>query len=159
MKVLVAADISSAAETLLDAVMHSEWPDRCEFHVVTVVERTTGRFSSQPELTESEIELCKHIADDRMRGIVSTLRRKVPRATVYGVVLVGGAVESIVAKAAEIGADLVIVGHQGTYHQGGFSLGGVAERIVQRAPCSVVIVKPKIVVKPVASARMQGANV
>lgn len=159
MKVLVAVDISAAAETLLDAIMHRHWPEKCEFNIVTVVESTTGHFSCQPERTAEDIEIWKRIAADRVHGFVSAMRRKFPHATVSGDVMVGGAVESIVAKAAESDADLVVLGHQGTYHHGGYSLGGVAERIVQRAPCSVVIVKPKVTVHSRALPIMQGAAV
>jgi len=53
----------------------------------------------------------------------------------------GGSVERIVAVAEEIEASLVVVGTQGG---GGFSrmlLGSVAEDVLRRAPCSVMLVR------------------
>jgi nucleotide-binding universal stress UspA family protein len=152
MKVLIAVDVSGAAETMLDTITRRHWPEPCEFNIVTVVERTTGRFASDIEMNDDEIAVCKQIARDRMNGFMSTVARKVPHATVHGDVLVGGAAEVIVKKAVELDVDLIVIGHQGTYGQGGYSLGGVADRVVQHAPCSVIVVKPKVRV-------MQGASV
>lgn len=159
MKVLIAVDVSAAGEGLLDAVARRIWPDKTEFHLISVIEQTTGQFASEPYRTGEELELYKNAISDKLLGFMASLKHKMPHATISGDVVVGGAVESIVREAREVEADLIIVGHQGGYGQGGYSLGGVAERIVQRAPCSVIIVKPKVRVEPVASEMMQGATV
>jgi nucleotide-binding universal stress UspA family protein len=158
MKVLIAADVSPAAETLIDMLTHRHWPHGSHFHVITVVETTTGRFAYHPFMgTQQELEGEVEVAASRLAGLLHKLRDRIPHATITGGVVAGGAVESICAKAAEMKADLVVVGHQGTYGQGGYSLGGVAERVVHHAPCSVIVVKPKIETKDMTEKELQGA--
>jgi nucleotide-binding universal stress UspA family protein len=51
------------------------------------------------------------------------------------------AVEALVAKAAEAGADLLVVGSRGLH--GVKALGSVSERVAHRAGCSVLVVREK----------------
>jgi nucleotide-binding universal stress UspA family protein len=51
------------------------------------------------------------------------------------------AVEALVARAAEAGADLLVVGSRGLH--GVASLGSVSERVAHRADCSVLVVREK----------------
>jgi nucleotide-binding universal stress UspA family protein len=53
----------------------------------------------------------------------------------------GHAAEQILDEAAEWGADLIVVGRVGKRGLTRFSMGGTAARIVQYAPCSVLLVK------------------
>jgi nucleotide-binding universal stress UspA family protein len=53
----------------------------------------------------------------------------------------GHAAEQILDEVAEWQADLIIVGHLGKRGLTRFSMGGTATRIVQYAPCSVLLVK------------------
>jgi nucleotide-binding universal stress UspA family protein len=49
------------------------------------------------------------------------------------------AVEALVARAAEAGADLLVVGSRGLH--GVKALGSVSERVAHRAGCSVLVVR------------------
>ena len=54
----------------------------------------------------------------------------------------GGTADEICAAADEIGADLIVIG---THGRGGLShalLGSVAEKVVRKAPCPVLTVRP-----------------
>lgn len=53
---------------------------------------------------------------------------------------VGDPAEVVVAVARELGAQLVIIGRQGSDFVARTLLGSVAERVVQRAPCDVLVV-------------------
>jgi nucleotide-binding universal stress UspA family protein len=44
--------------------------------------------------------------------------------------------------AAEIGADLIVIGTRGHTGLKHLLLGSIAERVVQKAPCAVLAVKP-----------------
>lgn len=59
-----------------------------------------------------------------------------------GVVRVGPAWDEIVRLAAEEKADLLVVGTQGRTGLERLLLGSVAERVIRRAPCPVLTVRP-----------------
>jgi nucleotide-binding universal stress UspA family protein len=145
MKVLIALDTSLAAESSLDFISRCKWPADVEFEIVSILEVTTGPFSLW---STEEDAVNAHLAAEVVDLAIDRMANDLPGATVYGEVLVGGIAERILAKADEIRASLIVLGHQGTSRQGGFALGGVAERIVQAAHCSVLIVKPKVVICP-----------
>ncbi len=54
--------------------------------------------------------------------------------------LEGAAAPTIVAHADRVGADLIVIGTHGRGALGHALLGSVAERVVQRAPCPVLVV-------------------
>jgi nucleotide-binding universal stress UspA family protein len=53
----------------------------------------------------------------------------------------GDPAELIVARAAELGADLIAMGTHGLSALGRVFLGSVARRVVQHAPCPVLTVR------------------
>lgn len=53
----------------------------------------------------------------------------------------GDPFEEIVAHARERGADLIVMGHTGRRSRARVLLGSVAERVVEFAPCPVLVVK------------------
>src|SRR5918995_3413399 len=59
-----------------------------------------------------------------------------------GVVKVGVAWEEIVGLAAEERADMIVMGTQGRTGLERVLLGSVAERVIRRAPCPVLTVRP-----------------
>ncbi|HXV35735.1 MAG TPA: universal stress protein [Myxococcota bacterium] len=61
---------------------------------------------------------------------------------VESVVREGYAATAIVEQAAEIGADLIVIGTHGLSGIKHLLLGSIAERVVQKAPCPVLTVKP-----------------
>ncbi len=63
-------------------------------------------------------------------------------ADVEGQVAVGRVADTIAAIAADVGADLLVVGRGGPEAHGRLHLGGNAHRIVGLANCAVLVVKP-----------------
>lgn len=53
----------------------------------------------------------------------------------------GDPFEEIVARAREFGADLIVMGHVGRRVRARVLLGSVAERVLEFAPCPVMVVK------------------
>jgi nucleotide-binding universal stress UspA family protein len=60
---------------------------------------------------------------------------------VDGVALPGEADDVIIALAEKIGADLIVVGTHGRTGFGKVLLGSVAERVIGKAKCAVLVVK------------------
>src|SRR5206468_779697 len=54
---------------------------------------------------------------------------------------VGNPYEEIVSAAKEMGADLIVIGSHGHGGLGRLLLGSTAERVLQYAPCAVLVVK------------------
>jgi nucleotide-binding universal stress UspA family protein len=84
---------------------------------------------------EQKADLDKQLAraEAALRGVAG----RVERSTVVG----QPAVE--ILAAADEGADLVIVGARGLGTLGRLVLGSVSDRVVDHAPCPVLVVKPK----------------
>ncbi len=89
------------------------------------------------------VEIMKDVIQDRekeMRGLV-------PDHWAEGVereflVKQGKPGKVIVDLARELEADLIVVGHQGRSAIGDFLLGSVAQYVVNRAPCPVLVIHP-----------------
>ncbi|MBN2320234.1 MAG: universal stress protein, partial [Acidobacteria bacterium] len=64
----------------------------------------------------------------------------------------GPAAEAILSAAAELPAQLLVVGTQGRTGVSRIALGSVAETVVRAAPCSVLVVR-LVSTKPTASGR------
>lgn len=144
MKILIAVDRSPFAPALINAVCTRRWPRDAQFYILTVCEETTGWFSNQEYVgpaahTEQRQKLESYVGDLAMQ-----LKRRLPSHLIFSDVCTGAPVEQILKAVRELSIDLIIVGQQGTNNAGGSSIGGVAETIVHKAPCSVEVVKPKV---------------
>jgi nucleotide-binding universal stress UspA family protein len=85
----------------------------------------------QTELLEQGRRILQALADEGERmgvGVDSEVRR-------------GDPFEEIVAQARDHGSDLVVMGHVGRRPRNKVLLGSVAERVVEFAPCPVMVVK------------------
>lgn len=63
------------------------------------------------------------------------------RVAVY--VTVGSPAERILALAGAVDADLIVLGTHGRQGLGRLLLGSVAEEVVKRAPCGVLVIRPR----------------
>lgn len=75
----------------------------------------------------------------KMSGLMEDLRRKDPEAE--GLCLPGEPVETILAQAAQWRADVIAVGTQGRRGLSRLLLGSVAEGVLRRAGCPVLVVR------------------
>jgi nucleotide-binding universal stress UspA family protein len=73
---------------------------------------------------------------------------------VFPVARVGNAVDEIVAVARELGGDVVVVGSDGGAGTRRAAHGDIAARVMRRAPCPVLVVRPGAEEPPVSGKRV-----
>jgi len=143
MKVLMAVDDSGFAEDLLRAVVVGIRHENTEvmvLHVLQPVEPVPPPEMAQGYAPELEDE--KQPARTLVERIAGELRRV--GLTAQTEVLIGDVTKTILDRAAEWRADLIMVGSHGQRSIRDFLLGSVAESVVRRAGCSVAVVRPPI---------------
>jgi nucleotide-binding universal stress UspA family protein len=103
-----------------------------------------------PDLEASGVH-ARYVEDARLQltELASTLAIEPFRVTCAA--LPGQPAAEIVAYAARSGADLLVVGAHGHGAVSRLLLGSVAEQVVQRAPCPVLVVPPAAATSTVAA--------
>lgn len=142
--VLVATDFSEASRPALDlAIALAREPAR--LHVVHVCEVPAYVDLATPvdlvtPLTEAD--------QKRLDDLMASVRAEHPDAD--GLLRVGVAWEQILEAAADVGADLVVLGTHGRRGLAHALLGSVAERVVRLASAPVLTVRPPPPAAPAA---------
>ena len=143
MRVLMAVDDSAFSETVLRAVgigIRHENTEILVLHVLQPVEPVPPPEMAQgyaPEL-EGQMKPARKLVE----RIAGELRRV--GFTAQTEVLIGDVTKTILDRAAEWRADLIMVGSHGQRSIRDFLLGSVAESVARRAGCSVAIVRPPV---------------
>jgi len=133
MKLLLAVEPSAASDLAAKEVAARPWPPGSTVQVVSVVEPAYGW--SVPGLEES---LAKS-ADEAVTSAAAIVEKTGLAAT--KAILYGNPKAAIIDHAAEIGADLAIVGSHDASDLTRFLLGSVAQAVLRFAPCPVEIVR------------------
>ena len=149
MKVILATDGSRYSEAALDKCCEIfEGVPNTEIHVLTVL-RPTFVTSSTPlaifptyasESDESVVKGGEKIANESNAAILGRLPSIGSGLTSR--IKAGKPERVIVEEAEKWGADLIIVGSHGAGFLERSLIGSVSDRVVQHAPCSVLVVKP-----------------
>jgi nucleotide-binding universal stress UspA family protein len=137
-RIVIALDGSEYSEIVLEhALDQAARHDAPDLHVLAVVEHDC-------EIAAAKVRLATEILEG-----LATFRAGRPawRTTLH--VCAGKASEEIVDLAAEVLADLVVIGRYGihdrhghlTAHHGGRRRGSIADDVLERAPCPVLVVK------------------
>jgi universal stress protein A len=141
-KTIVApTDFSPFSEEALDHVRALARQFHSVVHLVHALERPQDVpwWVAEREYAVSQADLAEK-AKDRLTEIVS---RSLPDVTVESHVRVGSPAEEILRAARDNHADLIVIA---THGRGGLSrvlFGSVTERVVRRAPCPVLTVRPE----------------
>ena len=141
MKILMGVDDSKSCETLLQAMVHQFRTENTEVRVLHVLQPAAPAPPQMapgyaPELTEQakqSNELVERIAND-LRGAGFKAEAAVE---------IGDIRETMIERASEWGADLIVVGSHGERGIWQYLLGDVAEFVARHAKCSVQIVRPR----------------
>lgn len=150
MRVIIAIDDSGCSRLAIDAVVNRHWSSSTQFRVIHVVEPIVlqyGMIAPQAVelMIEAEQKLKKH-GQELIDATVLKLQSLFGEQAVTGEVLHGNVSDTIVEDATEWHADLIVIGSHGRTGMDRMFLGSVAEKVVNRAPCSVDVVKFKTVV-------------
>lgn len=92
--------------------------------------------ASQGDIGQMVSVLGERIAEDAAEGA-----RSIGVDSVSTRVEPGDYAETILAVAEEIGADMIVVGSRGLGRLKGMLVGSVSQKIIQQAPCSVLVVR------------------
>ena len=148
MKILMATDGSNYGQAAVDFAPNViREPDTTEVKIVSVIEPFA--LNEVETLIESTEELANlsnaaaRQADTVGKRLVNELREKFSgtKIEVSSEVLGGPAARTIVEKAEEWNADLIVVGSHGYGFWKRAWLGSVSDRVARYAPCSVLIVR------------------
>lgn len=138
--ILVAIDGSKISGQALEAAIEEARVWKATVHVIYVVE--TGLFSSLP--MDSTWEIMYSMLENEGNRALATAREMAERSGVKIETLMkqGHAGNEIVRAAADLGADLVIVGSHGKSEVDRLLLGSVSSFVVSNSGKTVMVVRP-----------------
>jgi nucleotide-binding universal stress UspA family protein len=139
MKILVAHDGSAHADKALQEASRMALQMAAEVTIITVA----PDLCLSDEVSDNDCKLITDSlffeAESAMKKVTDELAAKGIKAEV--VIKDGHPAEMIIDTAKEIGADLVVVGSHGRHGAGRFFLGSVSAKVVEHAPCHVLVIK------------------
>ncbi len=137
--VLVPLDFSECSLRALDYACSLSEKLGATVHVVTALGAGLPELSLA--LTDSVIESMRTRAQEQLAKVMKA--REGLAKLGRGIVEIGDARDGILHAAVETGADLIVIGSHGRRGVTRLVLGSVAEDIVRRAPCPVLVVRMK----------------
>lgn len=142
MRVLIAYDGSSSADTALRLVANVSWPEGSELKIVSASEpimAATGSGLAPPGLGPST-KLVQEIDDWHNENVGRAVTRlQAPGLNVQGAVLHGRAATAVLEEIDRWRADLVVGGSRGHGSVASLLLGSVSSEVLDRAPCPVLV--------------------
>lgn len=138
-RVLVATDFSPTAAVALDwgaSIALEHGASLVLLHALPLHGPSADYLPSPPEIEEH----LQGAAVERLALAAGELPEELPVETRLEIGLPS---ESIVEVAETLDVDLVVVGSRGLTDLGHLMLGSTAERVVQRAPCPVLVIHPE----------------
>ena len=152
--ILVPTDFSQGSQAALEAATALAKLAKSDVVVLHVIETlaytmkeslhlvdTTAMVKSMTESPQlmDVYALVQRAVEPALDQVVQALQRD--HVSASDCILQGTAYDQIVAKAKEIGADLIVMGTHGRRGVNHLFMGSVAERVVRTAPCPVLTVR------------------
>lgn len=158
MKVLLAIDGSPDSNAAIEEISRRPWPPDTEIRVLTAEPPVDPVLLQGASLTVFEEfdrqERAK--AFERLDTAIQTIRRGAPGLHVDYTLRAGRPKQVIVDEAEQWGADLIVLGAQGSGVLKRIFLGSVSLAVATAAPCSVEIVRRRIAGDPSATCGRAG---
>ncbi len=138
--IVVPVDFSKSTEKLVEYALYMASQLAAAPHFVHIVDYYRGdAMLGVPYVLEVNEKL-QTDAKTRMSNLLNDNKKKCPECT--GEVATGDPVDKIVAIAEERNCDLIIISTHGAKGLEKILLGSVAERVLKRAHCPVLIMNP-----------------
>jgi len=146
-KIMLAVDGSLHSQVAVQLVAGITWPPRTIIHVLAVA---PDRWSFQDLSPEAQSVVAETLAQVRQLEWAAAVRLTRQTAeqleegglTVEREIQEGHPSEMILQRAAELPADLIVIGAKGLCAPGEFRLGSTAHKLAHYADCSVLVVRP-----------------
>jgi len=141
--VVVAVDFSEPARRAVAWALDYAQRVPCVLHTVHVVDRRwrPADLRADPTALQRELADAERTASDQLKVLGDEARVRV--GALHEHVALGRPADELVRVAEHLGADLLVIGSHGRDALGHLLLGSVAERVVRRASCPVVVVKAR----------------
>lgn len=143
-KILVATDGSNAALAAAQSIATRPWPADAEVRVVSVSEinlRATEPVFSEPEMSEY-IQHQRHNSETAVTLAKEVIEQAGVKCSTE--VLAGNPKAAIVERAANWGADLIVLGAHGRHSHHHLLTGTVCETVAMHSHCSVEVVRVRV---------------
>jgi len=146
-RILVATDGSDGATTALRAAIDLAAQARADLVVLNVFERDESSFIHAPDLSELGGDQGgegndKESGSRTILGEAKAIVDECPGVSASFVFLEGDVTREILRCAAEMQADLIVLGRSGRSRIVGLVLGSVSQKVVSLAPKPILIVPP-----------------
>lgn len=166
MKILIGYDGSTCSDAALDDLKTAGLPDDTEAVVMSVAEVWLPPPPENEALSEHAVNLQTHPqpfkayqtnakavteAETFAKHARQRLKKMFPAWRVTAEANYGSPAWAILSKAAEVEADLIVVGSHGRSAVGRFFLGSISNKVLSEARCSVRVARGKIEVDPIPS--------
>jgi len=139
-ELLVSVDFQQHTQKLVDFAIDVAKRLNAHLTVIHVLEFIIPYDDYSPESYKKfDDKLLAHV-ENKMEVLIEQCKTSIPECK--GVVLRGDVIESIVTSAKDSKADLIIMGTHGAKGIEKILLGSVAERVLKRAPCPVLMFNP-----------------
>jgi nucleotide-binding universal stress UspA family protein len=136
-KILIGLDGSEMSEQALDRALTLASLTGAELHALSVEEKLPAYAATVGEVTEEE-----HYEHRYLTGVQARARKRASerRLDLQLAIVAGHAAHALVEQAKAGGFDLIVIGHTGHSRLHNIFLGSTADRVVESAPCSVLVV-------------------
>ncbi len=151
MRILIATDGNIASEAAIEMLLRMPLPRVTEIILLTVVQtkRREHRWSElnagpllalpdRDDLSKNREEYAR--AEEMLRNVAHRLRSVAD--DVRTLVEVGQPAEEILRVAEGMSVDLIVIGNKGRTGGSRWLLGSISEKVLRRATCPVLLVKP-----------------
>ncbi|NKE73638.1 universal stress protein [Candidatus Manganitrophus noduliformans] len=146
-RILMATDFSNYSKEALDHAVYLAKNVKAELYLFHVFEQPVYNPAASSRIGAGSIAVLEWINNvrEKERGRLMTLAKEVGRKgiKVHPILKEGIPFYEILKSAEETSADLIVLGTQGRTGLDRFMMGSVAERVAQKAPCPVYVVRPK----------------
>jgi universal stress protein A len=141
-RIVVPVDFSTHADRAIDYALAMGTHFGACVELFHVVEDPFGSGGWGSEVYVSDLEGIRERAVKEAQALLEERRAAIPATSVplVATVRMGHVAQTIVDYAAEVQADLIVMGTHGRTGVAHFIIGSVAERVVRVAPCPVLTV-------------------